>query len=379
MKTIVNVGFIGVGRFINRMHLPHAYQNPRVCVHTLCDLDEDLLKERAEAYSPLKTTTDYRDVLDDPAVNLVIIGTRVPLHKKFIVEAANAGKNILVEKPMTHTFEETEEAVRAVSKNNVRLVVGFNRRCSAAMLETKRLFSEVRNGPVNILYRMATDIIHSPNAYVFDLSNGGGHLIHEGVHILDLITWLVESEPIRIYCQGSVQADDNVTITYADGSVATYLLSRNGGMCYPKEALEIFTGRSTIVMDQFFEIRADLHPDRFERKLFPAKWDEVVDVPGITGRDGGIDLHYRKSAVLRAKDLWGQQRLQPDKGHYTMLDRYADVLLGGGGATPSDEIDGARATCMALKAYESIRRNEPVEIKGEDYFLNLRRLPTISS
>ena len=373
MSNVVNAGYIGVGSFINRMHLPHAYQNPKVCVHTLCDLNEDLLRQRAEAYRPLKTTMDYRELLADPEVDLVIIGTRVMLHKKFIVEAANSGKNILVEKPMTRTWEETEEAVRAVRENDVRLVVGFNRRCSSPMLETKRLFDEVRNGPVNILYRMATDVMDAPDFYAFDLSQGGGHLIHEGVHIFDLITWLVESEPIRIYCQGSVHGDDNVTITYADGTVASYLLSRNGGQCYPKEAMEIFAGRSTIVMDQFFEVRADLYPDRFERKLFPAHWDEVADVPGITGRDGGIDLHYKKSAVLRAKGLYWEQRLQPDKGHYNMLDRYADVLLGGGGRAPSDEIDGARSTCMALKAYESIRRNEAIEISGDDYFLPLRR------
>lgn len=372
MGNIVNAAFIGVGNFIGKFHLPHIHQNPRYRVHTLCDLNEKLLQERAATYAPLKTTTDYRDLLSDPEVDLVIIGTKGMLHKKFIVEAASAGKNILVEKPMTHTYEETQEAVQAVRENDVRLVVGFNRRCSAAMKHTRKLFNEVRHGPVNILYRMATDIMDYPDFYAFDLSQGGGHMVYEGVHILDLITWLVESEPIRIYCQGFVQGDDNVTITYADGSVATFLLSRNGGRCYPKEAMEIFTGRSTIAMDQFFEVRADLHSNRFEQTLFPAKWDEVADVPGTTGIDGGIALHYQKSAVLRTKDLYWKQRLEPNKGHYNLLDDYADALLSGGPA-PCDEIDGARATYMALKAYESIQRNQPVEIYGEDYFLNLRR------
>ena len=372
MKTIINAAFIGVGSFIDKMHLPNAYHNPKYRVHTLCDLDEDLLEKRVAAYEPLKATADYRELLADPDVDLVVIGTRGMLHKKFIVEAAGAGKNILVEKPMTHTFEEVEEAVRAVRDNDVRLVVGFNRRCCDAMLETRKLFREVRGGPVNILYRMATDVMHAPDFYAFDLSQGGGLMIHEGVHILDLITWLVESEPIRIYSQGAVEGDDVATITYADGTVATFLLSRNGGQCYPKEAMEIFTGRSTIAMDQFFEVRADLYANRFERKLFPAQWDEVTEVPGITGRDGGIDLHCRKSVVLREKGLYWESRLQPNKGHYALLDRYADALLEGG-RPPCDEIDGARSICMAFKAYESIRRNEAVEIKGEDYFLEMRR------
>lgn len=372
MKEIINAAFIGVGNFVNRQHLPNAYQNPKYCVHTLCDLREDLLRERAETYQPLKTTSDYHDVLNDPDVDLVFIGTRGDLHARFIVEVANAGKHIMVEKPMTHTWEETAEAVRAVVDNNVRLLVGFNRRASAPMLEAKRLFNKVRNGPVNMLYRMATDVMHAEDYYAFDLKKGGGHLIYEGVHILDLITWMVDSEPIRIYAQGSVHGDDNTTITYADGSVASFLLSRNGGQCYPKEAMEAFTGRSTIVMDQFFEVRADLYGDRFVREFYPAKWDEVDEVPGTTGSDGGIELHYQKSVVLRAKDQYWEKRLQPDKGHYHALDLYADALLNGT-AAPCDEIDGARATTMALKAYESIRQNAAIEIKPDDYFLNMRR------
>lgn len=372
MDRVINAAFIGVGAFISKMHLPHAYKNPKLCVHTLCDLREDQLEELASQYSPLKTTTDYHDLLNDPQVDLVFIGTKGDLHMNFILEAAAAGKHILVEKPMTHTEEESAQVVKAVRANDVRLMVGFNRRSSDAMRETKKIFNQIRSGPVNIFYRMVTDIMDYPDYYAFDVKRGGGHMIMEGVHILDLITWLVDSEPVRIYAQGTQESDDSVMITYADGTVANFILSRNGGNCYPKEAMEIYTGRSTIVMDQFFELRADLYPDRFVQQLFPARWDEVDEVQGITGQDGGIDLHYQKSKVLRAKHLYWEKRLEPDKGHYNSVDLFADALLNDTLA-PCDEIDGARATCMGLKALESIQRNEPVEITGEEYFLNLRR------
>ena len=372
MSKVINAAFIGVGAFIGREHLPHAFNNPKYRVHTLCDLREDILKEPADQYNALKTTTDYRDILNDDEVDLVFVGTKGDQHARFAVEAANAGKHVVVEKPMTHTLEESERVVKAVVDNNVRLLVGYNRRCSDAMLETKKLFSEVRKDTVRIYYRMVTDVMDYLDYYMFDMERGGGHLISEGVHILDIITWLVESEPVRIYAQGVPEYDDSVMITYADGTVATFILSRNGGHCYPKEAMEIYTGRSTIVMDQFCELRADVFPDRFVRKYFPFPDDEVDEVPGVVGQDGGIELHYQKSAILRKNNAYWDQRLQPDKGHYEALDRFADAVLNDT-PSPCDEIDGARATCMALKAQESIRRNQPVDISGDDYFLPLRR------
>lgn len=372
MRQVINAAFIGVGNFISKTHLPHAFENPRLCVHTLCDLREEVLAHCAEQFRPLKTTTDYHAALDDPEVDLVFVGTRGDQHARFIVEAANAGKHVVVEKPMTHTQEESAKVVEAAADNDVRVLVGLNRRCSDAMQETKKLFAQTRSGTVGIFYRIVTDVMHYPTFYAFDAALGGGHMIMEGVHILDLLTWLVDCEPVRIYAQGTLESDDSVMITYADGTVATFILSRNGGQCYPKEAMEIYTGRSTIVLDQFCELRADLYPDRFVRQLFPFRFDEVDDVPGRTGQDGGIDLHYRKSAVLRRNNAYWDKRLQPDKGHRRSLDLFADALLNGTPA-PCDEIDGARGTCMALKALESIRRNAPVEISAEEYFLPRRR------
>ncbi|MAE66088.1 MAG: hypothetical protein CMJ18_17595 [Phycisphaeraceae bacterium] len=372
MSRTINAGFLGVGNFIGKTHLPHVFDHPRLRVHTLCDQREDLLDQRAARFAPLKTTTDYRAMLDDPEVDLVFIGTRGDQHARFVVEAARCGKHVVVEKPMTHTQEESEQVVKTVVENDVRLLVGFNRRSAEATRQTRALFTQVRDGPVSIYYRIVTDIMHAPDYYAFDLARGGGHMIMEGVHVLDILTWLVGSEPVRIYAQGALASDDSVMITFADGTVATFILSRNGGQCYPKEAMEIYTGRSTIVLDHFCELRADVYPDRFVRKTWPFRFDEVDDVPGRTGRDGGIELHYRKSAVLRESNAYWDKPLEPDKGHYDALDRFTDALLHGTPA-PCDEIDGARATCMGLKALESIRRNAPVDVREEEYFLHLRR------
>jgi predicted dehydrogenase len=125
-------------------------------------------------------------------------------------------------------------------------------------------------------------------------------------------------------------------------------------------------------VDHFTEIRADIFDGEFVQKFFPSKWDEVTEVPGVLGVDGGIELHYRKSKVLREKNLYWKRRLQPDKGHYGELDAYADALLNDR-ASPVDEIDGARATYLARQGLESIRRNQAIELRGEEYFLDRRR------
>lgn len=106
-------------------------------------------------------------------------------------------------------------------------------------------------------------------------------------------------------------------------------------------------------------VGADLHGDRFVREFYPAAEDKVSDVPGITGRDGGIELHWAKSQVLRAQEAYWEKPLQPDKGHAAMLDDIADALLEGA-PMPSSEVDGARATLMAPKALDSIRADAPV-------------------
>jgi len=367
MSKQVNVGFIGVGGFVSGQHLPNAAGDPRLCVHTLCDLNEKVLKDRADEYHPEKTTTDYHTVLNDPDVELVIIGTRGDLHAKLACETADAGKDILVEKPMTHTSKEAALVVEAVRRNKVRLLVGFNRRFSPAMQKAKEIYHSASDGaPGQVYYRMAQE---TKAHYAFDLSDGGGHLVTEGCHILDVLPWFLEEEPVEVYAVGEAASNDNVTIRFSGGSIATILLSAKASLCYPKELMEVFSGYRTLVMQQYVELQTDNYPNVPHKIFFKMRNDCVSEVPGVVGVDGGIELYAEKLAYLSDHDLYWERPLPVDKGHRQMLYAYSDAILTDK-PSPIDEVAGARATVCALAALESIRRKTPIEIQPADYFSN---------
>ncbi|MDO9463913.1 MAG: Gfo/Idh/MocA family oxidoreductase [bacterium] len=352
MTNKINAGFIGVGAFTDRMHLPHTLANPKYRIHTLCDLNKDLLKEREKQYKPIKTTTDYHDILKDPEIDMVFIGSRHDKHAFFIEECAKVGKNVMVEKPMATTNEESRKIIDCVDKSNIRLMVGYNRRFSQAMIDAKKIFQENKSTATNVYYRMA-DENKDMDYYGFDVDKFGGHLVTEVCHIFDLLSWFLEEEPREIYAAGDLKSNQNVTITFIKGSVATIINSTRGTLNYPKEYMEVFSGYTTLAIDWFSEIRFSKDGE-YRRINYPMKRDEIPEIvcesPNMTSED-----IYRKYEFIAKNNLYWKRKFQPDKGHYAELDVYADALLNDK-PSPVDERDGARATAMAQAANESIKK-----------------------
>lgn len=352
MADRINAGFIGVGAFTNRMHLPHTLANPKYIIHSLCDLNADLLKERKKQYNPLKITSNYLDILTDPKIDVVFIGTRHDKHAFFIEECARHGKNIMVEKPMTTNNEEAKKVIECINRSKVKMMVGFNRRFSQAMIDAKRIYKKNKSGPANVYYRMASG--HEGSGYYgFDVENFGGHLVTECCHIFDLLSWFLDEEPVEINAAGNLQTNQNITITFNDGSVATLLNSTNGTLNYPKEYMEVFSGNTTLAVDWFAELRFS-RDGEYARIDYPMKWDEVSEVEWAADRSAGENI-YRKYEFIAKNKLYWERKFQPDKGHYNELDAYADALLQDQ-PSPVDEKDGARATAIAQAANESIRK-----------------------
>ena len=148
----VNVGVIGVGAFMARQHLPNMLRNPAMKIHALCDLNDDLLERRADEFSPEFTTTNDKDIFENPDIDLVMVGTRSQFHAHYVLMALDHGKHVFVEKPMSMSYEETAKVMRAVENSNVTLGVGFNRRFAPIMIEARELFQSNKKGPANIIY-----------------------------------------------------------------------------------------------------------------------------------------------------------------------------------------------------------------------------------
>jgi len=202
------------------------------------------------------TATSYTDVLKDEDVGLVIITTRHDLHADMVCEGLKAGKNVFVEKPLALKQEELSKIINTYQNGGNSLVVGFNRRFSPHIQKIKTLVPV--SAPKNMIATMNAGFIPD-NVWVHDMLVGGGRIIGEACHYLDLLVYLSGSL-ITSVCMNSLgnhpsENTDNATIIVkfenGDNGVINYFA--NGSKSYSKERLEVFYDEKTIIMDNFRE------------------------------------------------------------------------------------------------------------------------------
>jgi len=253
----IDVALIGAGSFAKGVLLPILSGIPEYNLRAIATTSAINAKQTALKFKAEYCTTDYREVLGDESVDLVAITTPHNLHYPMIMDAAQAGKAIYVEKPMCLTEEQLDEIVEVVSEKRVLLVVGFNRRYSPLAVKAKELLKQ-KHGPYLINYRVNAGSVPK-SSWVQDPEVGGGRIIGECCHFFDLFSYLVESEVESMNATGipvndaTVVANDNVVVTvkWTDGSLATLIYTALGHMDLPKERIEIYAGGSSIVIDDF--------------------------------------------------------------------------------------------------------------------------------
>jgi predicted dehydrogenase len=196
MKKL-NVAVIGAGS-ISEVHFNAYANNPEVNLYAVCDLNEERAKAKAEKYGAQKVFTDYRQLLADPAVDAVSICTWNNSHAEISIAAVEAGKNVLVEKPLCKTVEEAERVQAAVRKSNKVLQVGFVRRYSS---NTKIVKDFLESGDLGEIYFAKATCLRrlgNPGGWFSDKErSGGGPLIDLGVHIIDLCWYLMGKPKVK--------------------------------------------------------------------------------------------------------------------------------------------------------------------------------------
>jgi len=202
--------------------------------------------------------TDYKEVLADNEVDLVMITTRHNLHAAMVIEALKSGKHVFVEKPLCLNEEDLamiEQVYRSrVSMPNAPvLTVGFNRRFAPFALKMKSLIGA---GAVNIVATMNAGFIPA-NSWVHDLSVGGGRIVGEACHFIDLCSYLSGSR-VTAVCMNSLgvspqENSDNASILlrYENGSNAVINYFSNGNKAYSKERLEVHSQERSLIMDNW--------------------------------------------------------------------------------------------------------------------------------
>lgn len=249
------VGIIGAGNFTKMTMLPAlkgAFIKYIASANGLSGTD--LARKHGIAHS----TTDYREILKDPEVDLVMITTRHHQHARLSAEVLQAGKHVFVEKPLAIFEEELTLLPFNQPESEGReklcsLTVGFNRRFSPHVQKMKLLLGDA---PMNITATMNAGFIPA-NSWVHDRAVGGGRILGEACHFIDLITFLTGSRVVAV-CMNAMgispsDTTDNASLLlrYENGSTGVVNYFANGHKSYSKERIEAYSQGRTLILDNF--------------------------------------------------------------------------------------------------------------------------------
>jgi myo-inositol 2-dehydrogenase/D-chiro-inositol 1-dehydrogenase/scyllo-inositol 2-dehydrogenase (NAD+) len=201
MKTKIGVCLIGAGR-AGMIHARNFIANvPFAKIVAVSDPVEESRKAAMETLGVSAGYADYREALKDPAVDAVIIATPTKYHRDACVAAAEAGKDVLCEKPMAMTVEECDEMIRACRRHNVKLQIAFMRRFDASFRAAKERVDAGEIGDV-VLVKSNTRGPNKPQPWMYDIGKSNGPLAEVCSHDIDTLRWFTGSEYKRIYAVG---------------------------------------------------------------------------------------------------------------------------------------------------------------------------------
>ncbi|MBZ9572234.1 bi-domain-containing oxidoreductase [Patescibacteria group bacterium] len=255
-KKQINIGLIGVGNFAQNIVLPIIQEIKTAKIYGIADTEGGKAERVAKKYKGEYATCNYRKIIADPNIDLVIIATRHNLHAKITIEALKNNKNVHVEKPLALNEQKLKEVIKAAKSSRGRLMVGFNRRFAPLILEAKKIFT-AKHYPLMMLYRVNAGFI-SKEHWVHDPVEGGGRILGEVCHFVDLLQFLANSPPQRIYASliplaRAITTQDNliVTIDFENGSRGVIIYTSLGDKGFPKEYIEIYGPEKVMTIDDF--------------------------------------------------------------------------------------------------------------------------------
>ena len=269
----IRLGIIGAGKFVNNVLIPILLQDLKdiyeiVAVHTKHPQNCVSVAKRVGAHY---CTTDYKDILADEKIDAVIIATRHNMHAGIVMETINANKAIFVEKPLALNEDELERVYNAYRRNPVPITVDFNRRFSPLTLKAKE---ELEAKPIYGIYRVNTLYIPLSH-WTQDPEVGGGRILGEVCHFVDFFNFIIGGKVVDLVIEaipvdnGKVLAKDNVVIVmkWDDGSITSVHYFAIGSPELSKEYIELHSGGSSIVIDDFDRLYMYKHSTKETIKL----------------------------------------------------------------------------------------------------------------
>jgi len=247
------IGFIGPGQFARRILLP-ILSSAGVRLKTIVSANGLHSFYAGKKFGFENANSSYSSVLDDEEIDTIFITTRHNTHASLVTEALKKGKNVFVEKPLALNFEELKSVKEAYESSQNVLMVGFNRRFSPLAQKLKKELM-YRKSPlcITIIVNAGSVAIDS---WVNDLEVGGGRILGEGCHFIDLMQYIVDSPIEKVYSistRNRGKAEDNaiINIKFIDGSIGSIMYFSNGSKQYPKETMEVFVEGKIFLLNNF--------------------------------------------------------------------------------------------------------------------------------
>jgi predicted dehydrogenase/threonine dehydrogenase-like Zn-dependent dehydrogenase len=319
------LGVIGAGNFARTVLLPELVRLQGVTFRTLCTQRGQTAEHGQQTFGFANATTDVEAVLNDPSINAVLVATRHGNHAEMVARCLAAGKSVLVEKPLALDRDQLNRVIEARQGSAGFFSVGFNRRF-APMTQKAAVHLARHPGPKVVVLRVNAGALPA-ESWVNAAEEGGGRILGEVCHFVDLARALIGT-PIRTVQADAAQVthgvcdDLSVSLTFADGSLATIIYTAQGDTSVSKERFECFAGGTVIAMDNF------------------------------------LALSLTQGGSTKVEKSLGQ-----DKGHRAELAAFVQAVATGGPA-PVDEAELIETSLATIAVLDSLAQGRRISLEG---------------
>ena len=252
----INTGFIGAGSFAQSYLIP----NVKSCGASLDGVVTSkgiTSRNVADKFKFNFCSSDSNDIINNPKINIVFIATPHSSHADLVIKSLESGKAVFVEKPLAINLDQLNSIIKTKAKFNLPLMVGFNRRFAPISENIKKEFINASE-PLIINIRVNAGLI-SKDHWTQQPEIGGGRIIGEMCHFIDLMQYFTNAEPVKVFAESISTGNDKLTpedniaivIKFNDGSIGNLTYLGNGDKSMPKENIEVFCAGKIGVINDF--------------------------------------------------------------------------------------------------------------------------------
>ncbi|KAA9016973.1 inositol 2-dehydrogenase [Niallia endozanthoxylica] len=333
-ESKIVVGVIGAGR-IGKLHIDNMKNMKNVRLKSVSDVFADQLEDWFQSSGVENMTKDYHEIINDPGIDAIFICSPTDTHTSIIKEAANSGKHIFCEKPISFSDEETVEAYEVVRKTGVKFQIGFNRRYDRNYSKVRTLVEKGEIGDLHVLKITSRDPEPPSLDYV---SRSGGIFVDMAIHDFDMARFITGSEVEEVYVQGAALVNPKIaelgdidtaiiSLKFANGAIGVIDNSRQAVYGYDQR-LEAFGSKGSANVKNETESRV-----------------EVFSKDGVKEDN---PLHF---FLERYNDAY----IREVKEFFDAIENDSEVTC--------NFVDGIMAQRIAMAAKESLESGQPVKVK----------------